>query len=138
MIIKYMYLYLIITTLIIAFCFCYLLYKKQNIEGFADVVPYYLHWNIFRCYSEDCVRQEGKKCYQWCHRWGEPGATNNCRMRCFDYADQMMDQLKFNDYTFYNRLPHFLGDSLLNDTDDYVMTRWYYPNQAHIDVSKQK
>ena len=91
--------------------------NNQTIEHYWDITPYKYHWNIFKCLDGDCIRDESKKCYRWCDKWAEPGAQENCRYRCLDYADLMYDQYKFNNYTFDRVLPKFEEWSILRNTD---------------------
>lgn len=96
--------------------------KHINMEGYADIAPYGLHWDIFKCLDMNCVQEKGYKCHEWCNMWAEPGAQQNCRMRCEDFSDIQAEQLKFMDYRWNYLLPKFKLYSLLND-DKYVMDR---------------
>ena len=60
-------------------------------------------------------KKKSYDCYEWCNTWAEPGATNNCRLRCLDYGDQQADYLKFQDYNFSLLFPAFADHSLLNN-----------------------
>ncbi len=94
-------------------------YAINNIEHYADIAPYQLHWDIFKCLTMDCVKKKGLACYKWCSQWGEPGAAQNCRMSCFDNSDIQSDNLKWNTYFWNRNLPHFQGYSSLLDNSDW-------------------
>lgn len=91
--------------------------KEEKIEGFWDILPYGLTWNIHKCKDLDCIKDESYKCYKWCNKWPEEGARNNCRQRCLDYADSMSIQTRFNDYTWGRTKTKFDEFSLLNDNE---------------------
>ena len=99
-----------------------LLYLPQR-EHFYDMAPYELHWDTFKCLDGDCVKKASYECYKWCDNWDEPGGSENCKMRCADYGDEMFDSLKFQNYTFGGILPKFDKVTLLKDRNDYVLTR---------------
>lgn len=82
-----------------------ILKSVDQIENYYDMTPYDLHWNIFKCYTPQCVKDEARKCYNWCD--GRTYSKQHCRIRCLDYADQYIEQLKFNNYTFNRILPKF-------------------------------
>jgi len=91
--------------------------KSTQIESFYDVTPYYYHWNMFKCLDNDCVKDESFKCYRWCDKWAELGGKHNCRLRCLDYADIMIMQLRSNHYNFNKILPKFEENSILQNSD---------------------
>lgn len=97
-----------------------LLKQTSQKEHYYDLTPYNLHWDIFKCLDADCVIKKSYICYKWCDNWDEPGGSENCRTRCADYADEMFDSLKFQDYTFSYLLPRFKKVSILTDRDDIV------------------
>jgi hypothetical protein len=98
-----------------------LLYKDNvTIEGYYDITPYEAHWNIFKCLDPKCIKDRSYKCYKWCNNWSEPGGQENCRLRCADYADEMFNSLKFQNYTWNYLNPRFRDVSLLNTKDDIV------------------
>ena len=84
-------------------------------ENYYDITPYNVHWAIFKCLDGDCVKKKSYECYNWCNNWPEAGASENCKMRCMDYADQMFDSLKTQNYTWINLLPEFSKYTLLNE-----------------------
>lgn len=87
----------------------------KKVEGYWDITPYNKHWDIFSCYDGKCIKNKSYECYKWCDYIAEPGARENCRMRCMDYADQMYDQLKYSNYQFNRLLPKIGDYSLLNE-----------------------
>ena len=46
-----------VITLIIGFIFL----RKNKIEGYYDITPYDYHWDIFKCYTIDCIKDKAKK-----------------------------------------------------------------------------
>ena len=98
-----------IIIIIIMSIIVFFVWKKYNIkiEGYYDIAPYEFHWDMFKCFDFECLKDRTKKCYDWCANWGEPGGRENCRMRCMDYADEYATSLKFNNYTFGRILPKF-------------------------------
>jgi hypothetical protein len=110
--------------IILILIICLLIYfYKRNIEGFYDGVPYSYHWDMFKCLTGKCVLDKSYKCYKFCDSIKEIGMQENCRMRCMDYADEQFDYLKYQDYDWSIINKNFKKYSLLNDNDDYVMTR---------------
>ena len=96
---------------------------KKLMEPFYDITPYEAHWDMFKCLDPKCIREKGYKCYKWCDNISEPGAQENCRMRCADYADMQFNNYKLQRYNWFFRNPDFSRDSILTDTDDIVMLR---------------
>lgn len=92
-------------------------------EPFYDITPYEAHWRIFKCLTPKCIRDKGYECYKWCENIDEPGARDNCRMRCADYADQHFTNYKLQRYNWKDVNDNFSKYSILNDTRDFVMTR---------------
>ena len=101
--------------------------ESKHTETFYDIAPYKQHWDIFECDTPDCIRNKGYDCYKWCDNIDEGAAAENCRMRCEDYSDQTYDYLKYQNYTWRNINGQFLGYSILNDTNDYVMSKTENP-----------
>ena len=98
------------------------LYKHQNIEPFWDLVPYNLHWDIFSCYTEDCLKKKSYDCYKYCAKLDELGGKQNCMMRCEDYTDQKYEQIRLQDRLWNFRLGNLKKYSLINSRD-YVLKR---------------
>jgi hypothetical protein len=94
--------------------------KLKLVEGYYDITPYEAHWDIFKCLDPKCVKEKSYKCYKWCDNWEEPGGSENCKMRCADYADEQFDSLKLNNYTFNYLLPRFDKVTILKDRNDVV------------------
>ena len=99
------------------------------IRIYYDITPYEAHWDIFKCLDPQCVKDKSYKCYKWCDNIngsgisstsGTDGAAENCRLRCADYADEMFDSLKFQNYTWNYLLSRFDKVTLLKDRDDIV------------------
>ena len=113
--------------------------QEQQTEGFYDIAPAELHWNIFKCLDPKCIKEKSYECYKWCDNWEEPGGAENCRLRCGDYADEMFDSLKFQNYTFNYLLPRFDAVTLLKDRDDIVEwnTKDYFPPIHEKQYSRQ-
>lgn len=110
--------------LIIIVILLIIIYKWNNrMEHFYDVVPYEAHWNIFKCNTQDCIRNRGYECYKWCNNISQQGALENCKMRCADYSDQQFDYLKFQNYTWNGINRHFDEYSALNNDNDFVMKK---------------
>ncbi len=102
-------------------------YKLNNIqpppilEGFYDLVPYDLNWDMFKCLDPWCIKNKSYTCYNYCDNIKELGAQENCRMRCLDYADQTFDSLKFQNYTFNSALTRFYDKKNLDGLDsDFI------------------
>lgn len=114
-------------------------YLQEQTEGFYDIAPIDLHWNIFKCLDPKCVKEKSYECYKWCDNWIEPGGAENCRLRCGDYADEMFDSLKMQNYTFNYLLPRFDKVTLLKDRDDIVEwnTKDYFPPIHESQYSRQ-
>lgn len=108
---------MIIIILLLVIIFLYY-YEKTHIEGYYDITPYEKHWDIFKCLDGPCVRKTGYECYKWCNNWDESGGSENCKMRCADYADEMFDSIKFQDYTWSYLLPKFSQYTLLKDINN--------------------
>jgi len=94
--------------------------EQELIEGYYDITPYEAHWNIFKCLDPKCIKDKGYECYKWCNNIEETGAAENCRVKCADYADEMFDSIKLQNYTFNYLLPRFSKVTLLKDRDDIV------------------
>ena len=109
----------VIFILILLIVFILIYNKPFEIEGYYDLAPYEFHWNMFKCYDMECLKNKTRKCYEWCDNIGETGGRHNCRMRCLDYSDQDAVQLKFNNYTFGRILPRFKYFSLHRSTKDW-------------------
>lgn len=92
-------------------------------EPFWDITQYSAHWNTFKCLTPQCIRDKGYECYKWCDNIDEEAAAEKCRVRCADYADEQFDAYKFQKYNFDLINNNFSKYSVLNDTDDFVMTR---------------
>lgn len=107
-------LFTIILTILLIFLSYIKFRTNKCYENYYDITPYQYHYNIFRCLDDNCIREESKKCYDWCDNWGEPGGRHNCRMRCLDYADIQHKQVSFSHYTFNKALPRFYKFSILN------------------------
>jgi len=103
---------------------------SDKVEHYYDITPYEAHWNIFKCLDQECIRKKGYECYEWCKNWEESGGSENCKMRCADYADEMFDSLKYQNYTWNYLLPRFDKVSILKDRDDIVEwnTKDHYPH----------
>lgn len=117
---------LIITMIILTVLVFSIMMSKIGIklmEPFYDITPYEAHWDIFKCLTPQCVRSKGYECYKWCDKIDEPGARENCRMRCADYSDEQFDYWKFQKYNWDIINPEFSRYSILEDTNDFVMTR---------------
>jgi hypothetical protein len=111
---------IILIILCIVMIFVYINKKSVIIENYYDLVPYEYTWDISSCYDVDCIKDTTKKCYDWCDTWNEPAGRTECRMNCLDGADQMLLNVKFNDYTFSKLLPKFKKVSLLTgDNNEY-------------------
>jgi hypothetical protein len=104
-------------------------YRNSNIvltESFYDITPYEAHWDIFKCLDPECVKKKSYDCYKWCDNWDEKGGSENCRLRCSDYADEQFDYLKFNDYTFNYLLPKFDKVTILKDDNEVPKLKNYF------------
>jgi hypothetical protein len=88
-----------------------------RLEPYYDITPYNLNWNIFSCLDRDCAIKAGYECYKWCDSWTEDGGKENCRLRCLDNTDLMLEQLKVIGYQFNKALPRFKKYSLLTNND---------------------
>ena len=95
----------------------YMYIDKPVVEGYHDITPYEYHWDMFKCYDMDCLKDQSFKCYRWCDNWPEDGGRHNCRLRCLDYADMFAYDVKLNDYTFGGVQPRLEEHSILRDTD---------------------
>jgi hypothetical protein len=106
---------ILVITLLILLVFIYFLVfsKKESIEHFYDITPYQFHWDIFKCLDAECIRNKSYECYNWCYNIEEPGAKENCKMRCSDYADEQTDNLKLQHYQWNYLNPRFEHVSLL-------------------------
>ena len=89
--------------------------STNKIETYHDINPYHFHWDMFKCLDPECLMKKTKKCYDNCNTWGETGGRHNCRLRCLDYSDQYIEQLRFNNYNFGRVLPKIKYFSLLNE-----------------------
>ncbi len=88
--------------------------RANKIEPYYDITPYNMHWDIFKCLDANCIKDASYKCYRWCDMVREEGAATNCKTRCLDYADEMFDSLKLQNYTWSYLLPEFEHVTMLN------------------------
>nr|QBK89399.1 MAG: hypothetical protein LCMiAC02_04940 [Mimivirus LCMiAC02] len=102
---------ILIVIIIILILILFSVFNKK-IEPFWDITPHKYRWNIFKCLTSECVMDKSYECYKWCDNWPEPGGSNKCRRKCFDYADLQSDNLKYNNY-FWNRLLPKFSDAYL-------------------------
>lgn len=117
-----MYVYILVSVIIII-CLIYVFYNKQKVEvkeHYYNILPYKYRWDISSCYSEKCIRDKARKCFDLCEGWPEDGGKDDCRLECLDDADEIYQHLKFNNYNFNRIFPHFDEVSLLHDNNDYV------------------
>lgn len=115
--------------LVVSGIILFMRYKKSyhiDAEGFYDITPYEAHWDIFKCLDPECVKKKSYDCYKWCDNVDEPAASENCRLRCADYADEQFDSLKFNDYTFNYLLPKFDKVTILKDDNEIPKLKNYF------------
>ena len=112
---------LIVLTIISAVVLAIKLSKQT--EPFYDITPYELHWDTFKCLDSECVKKNSYECYKWCDHWPEFGGAENCRLRCSDYADEMMDSIKFQNYTWGRMLPRFDKVSILKDDNEMALMK---------------
>lgn len=96
---------MLIEAVIVLVLICYFMKYQKIREDYYDIQPYKNHWDIFSCYDGDCIIETSHKCYKNCDKIGEQGASENCRMRCLDYSDMLLE----NSHN-YNRI--IFGDSM--------------------------
>jgi len=104
---------IVIAILIICMINANVLADNSKLEHYWDITPYEKHWEIFKCFDPECVKDKSYQCYKFCDHISEDGARENCRMRCLDYADQQFDYLKFQDYTWNYLNPRFKKVTIL-------------------------
>lgn len=86
------------------------------------MVPYKYHWDIFKCYDYPCVLKNSYSCYLYCNKLEEDGARHNCRMRCLDYADMQIEQLRIPHRDFNYLLPTFKPYAVHSkETDTFLL-----------------
>ena len=108
----------IVICIICVICVICVVFKRKKIEPYWDITPYKYHWNIFKCLDMDCIKKRSYICNRWCDSWAELGGSENCRLRCTDYADQQADYIKFNNYTWGKTLPKFSQYALHEKVDN--------------------
>jgi hypothetical protein len=128
-----MYLIIILLCILLIFYLC-----DNKIEPYYNITPYNLHWNVYKCLTDTCVRDKSYKCYEYCKYIKESGAHQQCEVECLDIGDEVMDFLKYQNYNWPMdpSNAYMKNYTVLNDTDDYVNvdTNKILPNQ--VDLSK--
>ena len=105
----------IIIFIILVFIFIVNKLTCNYYEHYWNIAPYELYWNIFKCYSSDCVKDKSYKCYEWCNDLEEESAAEACRINCENYGDEQFHHLKVQNYLWDYLLPRFKKYSLLNE-----------------------
>src|SRR5271156_6180909 len=104
-----MYIHILIIFLLIIIV-VYFICSDDLVEHYNDVIPDKLRWNIFKCYTPECIKNESHKCFSWCQNItslnknlelrsdvsSEDG--ENCRTTCLDYADEQFAELNVQGY----------------------------------------
>ena len=52
-----------------------ILIMNRKVEHYSDLVPYDKHWDMFKCFTNDCMLKKSYDCYSECDKIDELGGN---------------------------------------------------------------